>query len=153
MQNIFSVHTDLGSLIGNFDCWYFTMHMWKFSNFSATFILHEINFGWFQRVKNWRFNNFEGFEFQFLEQFQNRICQKLPQFKILSCSNGQNGSFLGLKMTKIDFTWKTEWQKSSEISTLCILILAAQVCTLRNCKQNTISNAWFYYIFRILVVV
>ena len=36
-------HTDLGSLSGNFDFGYFTV--WKFSNFSATMILCEIDFG------------------------------------------------------------------------------------------------------------
>ena len=35
--------TDLDSLMGNFDCGYFTN--WKFSNFPATLILREINFG------------------------------------------------------------------------------------------------------------
>ena len=34
--------TDLGILIGNFDCGYF--HRVKFSNFPATHILREINF-------------------------------------------------------------------------------------------------------------
>ena len=35
--------TDLDSLIGNFECGYFTV--WKFPNFSATVISREINFG------------------------------------------------------------------------------------------------------------
>ena len=35
--------TDLGSLIGNFDCG--CSIVWKFSNFPATLILDEINFG------------------------------------------------------------------------------------------------------------
>ena len=35
--------TDLGSLIGNFNCRYATV--WKFSNFPAIKILREINFG------------------------------------------------------------------------------------------------------------
>ena len=37
--------TDLGSRIGNFDCGYSTV--WKFSHFSTTLILREINFGWY----------------------------------------------------------------------------------------------------------
>ena len=37
--------TDLGSLIGFFDCAYSTV--WKFSNFPAASILREIDFGWF----------------------------------------------------------------------------------------------------------
>ena len=39
--------------------------MWKFQKFSVTNILREINFGWFQKVKNCHFNDFEGFEFSF----------------------------------------------------------------------------------------
>ena len=35
--------TDLGRLIGNFDCGYSTM--WKFRNFSATLVLRQINLG------------------------------------------------------------------------------------------------------------
>ena len=37
--------------------------LWKFSHFPATLILHEINFGWFLKVKNYYLNNFEGCEF------------------------------------------------------------------------------------------
>ena len=59
--------TDLGSLIGNFNCGYWTV--WKFCIFSATMILREINFAWFQMVKKCSFYNFEGFEFWFLENF------------------------------------------------------------------------------------
>ena len=36
-------YTDLGSLIGDFDCGYSTE--WKFSHLPATLILREINFG------------------------------------------------------------------------------------------------------------
>ena len=35
--------TDLGSLVGNFNCGYYTV--WKFSNFPTNLILHKINFG------------------------------------------------------------------------------------------------------------
>ena len=38
-------NTDMGILIGNFDCGYSTV--WKFSHFSTTLILREINFGWY----------------------------------------------------------------------------------------------------------
>ena len=48
--------TDLGSHIGNFDCE--KSPVWKFSNFPATMILREINFGWFHRVKNCFFPKF-----------------------------------------------------------------------------------------------
>ena len=43
--------------------------VWTFGNFSATLILLEINFGWFQKVKNCHFINFGSFEFWFLENF------------------------------------------------------------------------------------
>ena len=39
--------------------------MCKFNNFSASLILREINFGWFQNVKNCPFNNFENSDFEF----------------------------------------------------------------------------------------
>ena len=39
----------------------------KFSNFPVTLFLREINFGAFHKDKNWHFNNFESFEFWFLE--------------------------------------------------------------------------------------
>ena len=46
----FSNGTDLGNLIGDFDCGYSIQ--WKFSNFPAIMILREISFSWFQKVKN-----------------------------------------------------------------------------------------------------
>ena len=55
------ISTFMSSLVGNFDHGYSTV--WKFGNFYGNKILREINFGWFQMVKNCRFNNFEGFEF------------------------------------------------------------------------------------------
>ena len=146
------VSTDLDYLIGIFDWGYSTM--WKFSNFSW---YSDFTWNLFWLISEDQQVLFEQVWWLWILIFGKiphlKMSMTLKNFKIQSCSNGQNGSFLGLQMTKIDFTWKTEWQKSSEISTLCILILAAQVCTLRNCKHSTISNAWFYYIFRILVVV
>ena len=59
--------TDLGIKLWTFDCGYPTVL--KFSNFSATLNLREINFGWFQKVKDCYFNHFEGFEFWFLQKF------------------------------------------------------------------------------------
>ena len=100
--------TDLGNLIGNFDCGYSTI--WKFSKFSAILILREINFGWLQKVKNCRFNNFEGFEFWFLEKVHTRKCQKFQ--------NVQNSELL-----QYDQNWfhvKSKWQRYHKISTLCI---------------------------------
>ena len=43
LKGILLKNTDLGSLIGNFDCKYSTV--WDFSNFPATNILCKINFG------------------------------------------------------------------------------------------------------------
>ena len=43
VTNSVQKRTDLGSLIGNFDCGYSTV--WKFSNFPSALILREINFG------------------------------------------------------------------------------------------------------------
>ena len=94
--------TDLGSLIGNFE-WIF--HSWKFSHFLATLILQEINFCWFQKVKNWRFNNFECFEFWFF--------RKISHLKMLTVAKNSTfraaqiakmGVLRALKITKIDFT-------------------------------------------------
>ena len=72
-----SLYTDLGSLNGTFDCGCTTV--WKFSNFPATLILREINFSWYQRVKDWHFNLLGGFEFWFLKNFtleKIKSCQK-----------------------------------------------------------------------------
>ena len=62
-----AISTDLGSLIGKFDCRYSTVL--NFGSFLASLILREINSGWFQKVKNCYFANFEGFEVWFLEKF------------------------------------------------------------------------------------
>ena len=64
--------------------------VWNFSNFPATLVLIEFNFGWFQRVKNCRFTNLEGFKFC-LEKFHIWKCQKFPKFKAAQ----QNDSFCG----------------------------------------------------------
>ena len=85
---------------------------------------------YFRRYKNCHLNNLGGFEFWFLEKFHTWKCQKLPQFKIQCCSNGQNGNFWGFKMTKIDFLLNLSGRKILKFSTLCISIEAAQVCTL-----------------------
>ena len=67
--------------------------------------LREINFGRLKKVRTWGFSNLEGFKFWLLTNctFDNVISSK--KFKIQSfSSNAQNGSFLGFKMTKNDFT-------------------------------------------------
>ena len=73
------ITTDLTSLTGLFDIWYSTM--WKFTNFPATLMFSEINFGWFQKVKNCRFNHFGGLEFWFFEKFHIWKCQNFPKIQ------------------------------------------------------------------------
>ena len=72
----------------NFKLYYLTV--WKFSNFPATLTLREINFGWFQKVKNCNFSNFEVWilllEYNFI----------LENVKIY-----QNSKFRAAKMIKI----------------------------------------------------
>ena len=55
--------------------------VWKYNNFPAILILRKIKFVWFQKVKNWHFNNFGSFEFWCLEKFQIMKCQKFPKFR------------------------------------------------------------------------
>ena len=112
--------TDLGSLIWDFD--------WKFSNFPATLILHESIFGWFQRVKNYSFNNFESFEFWFFEKFHTWKCEKFPKIQNSELLKWSKGQFLGFQNGQNWFHVESEWQKNHEISTLCIPNHAAQVC-------------------------
>ena len=94
--------TDQGSLIGNIYCEYSTV--WKFSHFPATLILREINFRWFQKVKNSHVTNFGGFEFWLFENFKLENVKNVLKFKIQNLSHGQNAFFLGFKVTKVDFT-------------------------------------------------
>ena len=87
--------TDLGNLIGNFDCEY--SKVWKFSNFLATLILCEINFSWFQRLKNCCFNNLAGFEFWVFGYFTLENVKCSQKFEIQSYIFSQNCSFWGLQ--------------------------------------------------------
>ena len=111
-------YTDLGSLIGNFDYAYSTV--WKSSNFPATLILHEIDFGWFEKVKHCHFNNFEGLEFWFLEKFHTWKCQKLPIMQNEELLKRSKLQFLVLQNYQNWFHVKSGWHKNPEISTLCI---------------------------------
>ena len=72
--------TDLGIKLWTFDCGYPTVL--KFSNFSATLNLREINFGWFQKVKDCYFNHFEGFEFWFLQKFHTWNVKSSQKFRV-----------------------------------------------------------------------
>ena len=87
----------------NFHIVYSTV--WKSSNFPATLIfyhwfLREINFGWFQKVKNCLFNNLRSFEFWFLEIFHAWI------FKIL-----KNWKSRAVQMVKMAISGASKWQK------------------------------------------
>ena len=111
--------TELGrSLIGIFDCGYFTVL--KVINFPVTLILREINSGWFQKVKNCRFNHFGGFELLFLDIFHTQKCQKFPKIQNSYLLKWSKWLFLGLYNDLNWFHVKSEWQKNPEISTLCI---------------------------------
>ena len=96
-----------------FKCGYSTV--WKFSNFPATLILREINFGWFQKVKNCHFNNFGGFEFWFFEKLHTLKCQKIPKiqnsellkwsnWQFLRLQNDQNSFQVNSKVTQSEFS-------------------------------------------------
>ena len=85
----------------DFDCGYWTG--WILSNFPATLILGEINFGWFQKVKNCPFNNFEGFELWFYEKRYAWKCRKFPNIQNSELLKWSKWQFWGFKMTKIDF--------------------------------------------------
>ena len=90
---------------------FFLFTQGKFSNFPATLILREINFGWFQKVKNYHFVGFDFWKMFTLENVKN--CNKIQIYY-----NRQNGSFWGYKMTKKWFHVKSKWQKNLENSTL-----------------------------------
>ena len=68
-----------------------------FSNFPAA-ILREMNFSWFQKVKNCHFLTIlEALNIDFWNNFTVENVQSSQEFKIQSCSNGSNWQFLGLK--------------------------------------------------------
>ena len=77
--------TDLGSLIEIFDYGYSIVWKFKFSHFPGTLILCEINFWWFQKVKNCHYNTFGGFEFWFCKIFTLETTKISQKFKLQSC--------------------------------------------------------------------
>ena len=93
-----SLSTDLGSLFGNFEYGYFTL--WKFINLPTTMILREINFGWFHKVQNYFFNNFEGFEFW---------C--FGNFTLENVKNVQNSNVRAAQMVKMAVFEASQWAK------------------------------------------
>ena len=86
-------------------CYLLTNTVWKFSRFPATLILCEINFGWFQRVKNYRFNNSEGIELWFSRKISHLKMSKVPKnSNFRTAQTVKIAVFWCFKMTKIDFT-------------------------------------------------
>ena len=61
------IGTDQGSLIRIFDYGYCTV--WKFSNFSATLIFREINFGRVQKIKGATLTILKALNFDFWKHF------------------------------------------------------------------------------------
>ena len=55
--------------------------VWNFSNFPATQILREINFGWFQKVKTVIFTILETLNFDFLKISQLKMCKITKKLK------------------------------------------------------------------------
>ena len=91
--------------------------------FPATFILCEINLGWFQKVKICRFNNFGGSEYWFWGKIHIWKCLKVPKIQLSKLQKYQNW-----------FHVKSEWQKYPEISIMCTDFYANQI--LREIKAN-----------------
>ena len=91
-------------------------------------ILREINCSWLQKVKNYSLNNFEGFQFWFLEKYHTRKCQKSSKIQNSEVLKWSKWQLLGFQNDQNWFHAKSKWQKNPEISTLCIPNLAAQVC-------------------------
>ena len=79
------LHTDLGSLIGEYT-------MWKFQDFSTTQILCEINFGHFKAPKTIILTNLAALNFDFLGPFDNFKCEFFQESKFIAY-NFKNGSF------------------------------------------------------------
>ena len=76
--------------------------MRKFRNFPTNLTLREINLSWFQRVKNFNFDNFGGIEFWVLGNFTLRNVKNIQKFK-----------FRAGHMVKIAVFGASKWQKLS----------------------------------------
>ena len=60
--------------------------VWKSSHFPASLIFHEINFGWFQKVKNSRFNNFGCFLGKKKSHFKMSKAAQMVQITVFGAS-------------------------------------------------------------------
>ena len=93
------------------------------NRWTRSFDVSKIDFGWSQK------DHFEGFEFWFVEKFQPRKCTNVHKnSKFRPAKMVQMVVFLGLQNDQNWFHVKDDWEKNSEISTLCIPKKAAQVC-------------------------
>ena len=111
MKHFSSKNTDLGSLIGSFNCGYHTL--WK-GIFSATLIFREINFGLILREINladFRISKTAiltispaALVFEFLAIFDTFECVIYQRSKFRAFKIVQIGAFDLLKSAKIDFT-------------------------------------------------
>ena len=63
--------------------------VWKFGDFKATLILWEINFCWFQKVKNCQLENFENFKFENFTHENVKKPLKIQNAELLKLSKWQ----------------------------------------------------------------
>ena len=84
------VHIKICTRLGQPD-WEFSM--WKFNDISDTQILREINFLWFQKVKNCHFDHLSCSEFCIFGNFWHFKSEIFPKIKIQSLQNCYNSSF------------------------------------------------------------
>ena len=82
----------------------------------------------FRRSKNAFITTLNTLNFDFWKPSHLKNVNSFQKFKIQSCSIGQNSSFWGFKMAKVDFTYNLSSRKILN-STLCIPNKAAHVCT------------------------
>ena len=113
------------------------------------FLPREINFGWFEKVKNFHFYYLWGFEFWFLEKFHTWKCQKFPKIQNSELFNWPIWQSLGLQNDQSWFNVKSEWQKKNpENSTLYIRLHWSVQYT--KCRNSNIFLAFRFYVKSIL---
>ena len=78
--------------------------MWKFENFSATYILREFNFGHFRVSKPVTFCIFKALNFDFSEFWPLRNNKKLSNPKFRASQKCQNSTFETSSFSKFVFT-------------------------------------------------
>ena len=116
----------------------------KISNFTATHTLREINFGWFQKVKNCHLNKFGGFEFWFLGISHLKM-SKFPK----------NSNFRAAELVKLVvyeapkwpnwFHIKNEWRKNPEISTLWVSKFSLKILNFWQIFREIIISSFIHW--------